>query len=85
LIFVAARRQQDLAASAGQEHKELAENGSEDGQTGIAARAWRRGMRTRRWRYLRPFFGIRELRQLSAAIAICAAAAIGPMNVRYVG
>jgi len=30
-------------------------------------------------------FGIRELRQLSAAIAICAAAAIGSMNVRYVG
>src|SRR6266567_2987426 len=46
LIFVAARRQQDRAASAGQEHKELAENGSEDGQTGIAARAWRRGQAT---------------------------------------
>jgi hypothetical protein len=29
LIFVAARRQQDLAALAGQERKELAENGSE--------------------------------------------------------
>jgi len=48
LIFVAARWQQDLAALAGQEHKELAENGSEDGQAGIAAWAWRRGMRTRR-------------------------------------
>jgi hypothetical protein len=33
LIFVAARRQQDLAAPAGQEDQELAENGSGVGQT----------------------------------------------------